>query len=217
MEMPLFHGVSYQKLSEIIGKHRFHFQKHEPGDIIVRAGDPCMLLSTVISGSVRVKIDSADSRVTVSQTLDAPEVIAPEYFFGRVTNYPATVTALDNCGIMQIEKRDYVDIINSDQVFLFNILNLLSMNAQRATDGVLALTSGNLQRRIAYWIVALTQNNGYDITMECRQRDLYSVFGVQRQSLISTLAEMKAEGLLDYTPQCIRVADRRDLVKLLDI
>lgn len=217
MEMPLFHGVSYQKLSEIIGKHRFHFKKHKPSDIIVRAGDPCMLLSTVISGSVRVKIDSADSRVTVSQTLDAPEVIAPEYFFGRVTNYPATVTALDNCGIMQIEKRDYVDIINSDQVFLFNILNLLSMNAQRATDGVLALTSGNLQRRIAYWIVALTQNNGYDITMECRQRDFYSVFGVQRQSLISTLAEMKAEGLLDYTPQCIRVADRRNLVKLLDI
>ena len=113
-----------------------------------------------------MKIDSADSRVTVSQTLDAPEVIAPEYFFGRVTNYPATVTALDNCGTMQIEKRDYVDIINSDQVFLFNILNLLSMNAQRATDGVLALTSGNLQRRIAYWIVALTQNHGYDITME---------------------------------------------------
>lgn len=215
--MPLFHGVSYPKLSEIIGKHRFHFHKYKPDDIIVRAGDPCMFLSTVISGSVRVKIDSADSRVTVSQTLDAPEVIAPEYFFGRVTNYPATVTALDNCGIMQIEKRDYVDIINSDPVFLLNILNLLSMNAQRATDGVLALTSGNLQRRIAYWIVALTQNNGFDITMECRQRDLYSVFGVQRQSLISTLADMKAEGLLDYTPQCIRVADRRNLVKLLDI
>lgn len=29
MGVPLFHGVTYQKMSEIIGKHRFHFLKYD--------------------------------------------------------------------------------------------------------------------------------------------------------------------------------------------
>ena len=110
---------------------------------------------------------------------------------------------------------DYITIINSDEVLLFNFLNLLSRSAQWATEGVLALTQGDLKKRIAYWIVALTNSSGRDITMECRHRDLYSVFGVPRQSLIATLEQMKDDGIIDYTPSAIRVSDRRKLVGLL--
>lgn len=216
MQMPLFHGVSYNRLSEIIGKHRFHFLKYADKEKIISAGDPCTHLSTVVSGKVRVTVSSGDDRVKVSQTLEAPEPIAPDFFFGRTTRYPASVTAIGDCGIMQIEKNDYIDIINSDRIFLFNFLNMLSMNAQLSTDGVLALTSGDLRKRIAYWIVALTQLNGKDITMECRQRDLYSVFGVQRQSLTAALSEMKDARMLDFTPARIEVVDRRLLLKLLE-
>lgn len=216
MQMPLFHGVSYNKLSEILGKHRFHFIKYADNDKIISAGDLCTHLSTVVSGKVRMTVANADGRVKVSQTLEAPEPIAPDFFFGRTTRYPASVTALGACGIMQIEKKDYIEIINSDSVFLFNYLNMLSMNAQLSTDGVLALTSGDLRKRIAYWIVALTQLNGKDIVMECRQRDLYSVFGVPRQSLTAALTEMKEAGLLDFSPSSIEINDRRQLLDLLD-
>ncbi len=215
MEMPLFHGVSYQKLSEIIGKHRFHFLKFTDKERIISADDPCTHLSTIVSGKVRVTIESADQKVKVAQTLEAPEIISPEFFFGPSTRYPGTVTAIDTCGIMQIEKKDYIDIIKSDSIFLFNFLNILSQNAQLSTNGVLALTSGDLRKRIAYWIIALSQRNGKDITMECRQRDLYSVFGVPRQSLSATLADMKAEGLLDYTATGIEVFNRRKLFEVL--
>lgn len=216
MQMPLFHGVSYSKLSEILGKHRFHFLKYTDKEKIISAGDTCTHLSTVVSGKVRVTVSSADQRVKVSQTLESPEPISPDFFFGKTTRYPASVVAIGTCGIMQIEKKDYIDIINSDSVFLFNFLNILSMNAQLSTDGVLALTSGDLRKRIAYWIVALTQRNGKDITMECRQRDLYSVFGVPRQSLTAALDEMKSAGMVDYTPSLIKVYDRRLLIDLLE-
>lgn len=216
MQMPLFHGVSYNKLSEILGKHRFHFLKYTDNERIISAGDLCTHLSTVVSGKVRMTISNADSHVKVSQTLEAPEPIAPDFFFGRTTRYPASVTAIGSCEIMQIDKKEYIEIINSDSVFLFNYLNMLSMNAQLSTDGVLALTSGDLRKRIAYWVVALTQLNGKDITMECRQRDLYSVFGVPRQSLIAALTEMKSAGLLDYTSSRIEINDRRKLLNLLE-
>ncbi len=216
MQMPLFRGVSYHQLSEVLGRHPFHFLKYTDNQTVISAGDLCTHLSTVVSGKVRMVIGSNDNKVRVSQTLEAPEPIAPDFFFGKTTSYPATVTADGTCGIMQIEKNDFIKIINSDSIFLFNYLNMLSMNAQLSTEGVLALTSGDLKKRIAYWIISLTQLNARDITMECRQRDLYSVFGVQRQSLTSALNEMKQAGILDYTPTRIDITDRRLLIDLLE-
>ena len=93
-------------------------------------------------------------------------------------------------------------------------MNILSMNAQKSVDGILALSSGNLEERIAFWIIALTQSTGSDIKITCRQRDLYSLFGVQRSSFFATLESMKERGMIDYTQNEISVISRPDLVKL---
>lgn len=215
MALPLFHGVSYSKLSEVVGTTKFHFLKYLEGEKIVEAGQPCTHIKFVISGSARVTVVNSDGRFGVSQTLTAPDVIAPDFLFGRTTIYPCTAVAIKPTGILQIAKADYVKLLNSDPVFLFNYLNMLSVNAQKAVNGVLALTTGSLEERIAFWIVALSQRTGKDIILSCRQRDLYSLFGVQRSSFIATLEGMKQRGLIDYTSNEIRILNRADMVALL--
>lgn len=217
MRLPLFNGITFDRLSEIIGRHKFHFLKFEDGEEIIRAGEECTHLKSIVSGQGRMTISNADGRFRVSQTLAAPAVISPDFFFGRTTHYPGTLRALGGpAGIMQIDKADYLQIINSDTVFLFNFLNLLSVNAQTGVEGVLRLTSGTLEKRIAYWLIALSQRNGLDITMECRQRDMYSVFGVPRQSLLAALESMRQQGAIDFQPNRITVLDRRILADILD-
>ena len=215
--LPLFAGVSHQKISDIIGKNKFHFLKYADGGTIVTAGEPCTHIKSIITGEARLTIANPSNRFRVSQTLQAPDVICPDFFFGKTTHYPASVKAIGETGIMQIDKSDYLRIINSDPVFLFNYLNLLSMNAQMSVEGVLALTSGNLEQRIIYWIVALTQNNGKDIVLECRHKDMYTVFGVPRQSLLAALNTLRDRGLIDYTPHEIRVIDRRKFLDMLSL
>lgn len=216
MELPLFRGATRERMAETVGMAKFHFLKYLPGENIVEAGAPCTHIKFIISGSVRSKIVNPDSRFKVSQTLVAPDVISPDYLFGRATNYPCTVTAIEPTGILQIAKNDYIKILNSDEVFMFNYLNMLSMNAQKSVSGVLALTTGSIEERIAFWIVALTQPSGKDIALECRQRDMYSFFGVQRSSFISTLDSMKERGLVTYDSTKIDIPDRRKLIELLE-
>lgn len=216
MGLPLFRGATRERMAETVGMAKFHFLKYLPGETVVEAGAPCTHIKFIISGCVRSKIVNPDSRFKVSQTLYAPDVIAADYLFGRATNYPCTVTALEPTGILQIAKSDYLKILNSDEVFMFNYLNLLSMNAQKSVSGVLALTTGSIEERIAFWIVALTQPTGKDIALECRQRDLYSFFGVPRGSFIATLDSMKERGLLTYSPNKIDIVDRRTLINLLE-
>jgi len=212
--VPLFAGATRQRISEILGKNKFHFLKYSPGETIVNEGDVCTHMKSVITGKVRISISGDDHRFNVSQTISAPDLITPDYFFGRTTRYPATVQAIDNVGIMQIDKSDFLNIITSDTIFLFNYLNLLSMNAQLAVDGVLALTAGSVETRIAYWIVALSQSNGKDIELQCR-RDMHNVFGVSRQDLAHALDAMAERQIIEYSQYTISVIDRRKLVDLL--
>lgn len=215
MGLPLFKGVSYQRISHVVERTKFHFLKYLDGEAMVTAGEPCTHIKFLISGAARVVISNSDGRFKVAQTLNAPDVIAPEFLFGKATRYPCNVTALGAAGVLQISKQDYVKILNSDPIFLFNFMNTLSMLAQKAVDGVLAVTTGSLEERIAFWIVALTQPSGEDIVLSCRQRDLYSLFGVQRSSFMATLDSMKARGLIDYTQNEIRVTSRRDMIDML--
>ncbi len=215
LSLPLFSGASTQKIQQVVGKFKFHFLKYADEEPLIKAGDPCSHIRFVISGSVRTRIESDDNRIKVSQTLSAPNVIAPDFFFGRTTVYPCSAKAAGTAGIVDIEKTEYLKIIESDPVFLFNFLNLLSVDAQQGLQSVMCLTSGDLRKRIAYWILALTQRGGSDIEMECRQRDLYTVFGVPRQSLVAALTDMRLDGAITFEPGIIRVAMREELEKIL--
>lgn len=216
MGLPLFKGVSHERISEIIEKAKFHFLKYLPEQQIITAGDTCTHIRFIISGSARIQIESADGRFKVAQTLKAPTVITPDYLFGKVTQYPCSAVAIEPTGILQISKSDYMTILKTDQIFMFNYLNLLSTNAQKSIDGILSLTNGNLEERIAFWITALTQRDGEDITLACKQRDLYALFGVQRSSFIATLESMRQKNLIEFDQNQIRVISRRELMSILD-
>ena len=216
MNLPLFRGVSRSRIAEVVGSAKFHFLKYPKGETVVRAGEECTHLAFVTSGSVRSEISGSSKRFSVSQTLKAPSAIAPDFLFGRTTRYPGTVVALTDCSILKISKVDYIRILNADQVFMFNFLNTLSVNAQKALDGILALTSGGLDERIAFWIIALTQPGSEDIELTCKTRDLCNLFSVQRNVFDAACHEMEQRNLIRYSPRKIEIVDRREMLSLLE-
>ena len=209
MELPLFRGVSQETMKKTAGEAKFHFLKYLAGAEVVKAGAPCTHITFVISGSVRLTTTNRDGRISVSQTLRAPDVIAPDFLFGRATNYPCTARALEPTGILQISKADYLKILNSDPVFMFNYLNIISMNAQKSVVGLMSLTSGSLEERIAFWVIALTQPSGENVAIECPLRNLCAVWGVQRSTLVDVLTRMKVHGVESFGPSGVVFASRK--------
>lgn len=213
--LPLFKGISDEQMQQVIGKTKFHFFKYLPETEFIREGDPCTAFNFILEGSVKISILNSDKRFKVTQVLKAPDVIFPDFMFGLYTDSPGSVMSIETTKVLQISKADYVNILRQDSVFLLNYLNMLSVNGQKSFGGVLALTTGSIEERIAFWVVALTQGTATEITIECRQRDLYSVFGVQRTSFISALESMKNRGLIDFMPDRIIIKNRRDMVDVL--
>ena len=207
MQLPLFHGVSAQQLSALVEKMPFHFLKFSDGERIIDEGDTCTHVRFVVSGKVRVSMRFTNLKVTIEQTLEAPNVLGPDYLFGLDTSYPFNVTAEGECGIMQLRKSDYVNIVQADKVFLFNILNYLSRNSQRFTTGMLAMKQGSVTERIALIVSILTTQLSSDITISFLQKDLCTLLGTQRTTLIHALDILKEEGTIDYTTTQISILD----------
>ena len=77
MELPLFRGVSHDTMKNIVGMAKFHFLKYPEGAVVVKENSPCTHITFVISGSVRLTTTNNNGRISVSQTLRAPDVIFP--------------------------------------------------------------------------------------------------------------------------------------------
>ena len=94
-------------------------------------------------------------------------------------------------------------------------MNILSRKSQKALESFTALSSNDLKERLAFWVLSLTQQKSTDIRIICKQKDLYSFFGVQRSVFLSTLDELKDSGIIDYNAKEILVLDRDRLKDLL--
>lgn len=81
MQLPLFQGVSTDKITALVEKLPFHFLKYRNAEQVLEAGDPCTHIKFIVSGKVRVEIPFTHLKVSVLQTLASPHVLAAEYLF----------------------------------------------------------------------------------------------------------------------------------------
>ena len=215
MQLPLFQGVSTEKITALVEKLPFHFLKYRNGDSIVAAGDVCTHIKFIVSGRVRVEMPCSHLRVSLSQTLSTPHVLAAEYLFGRVTNYPFTAVADGSCGILQLLKSDYIKMINSDKVFLFNILNYLSSGSQRGVDSALSIKDGSVAERLATLMDMLTVSGAYDIILRFKQKDLCTLLSTQRTTLVTSLDKLSEQEILEYDSNELRILDFMGLMDMI--
>lgn len=215
LQLPLFQGISRKDLSTILEKTKFHFLKYRAGESIVRRNEECTYMKFIISGSVRAEMVNKSGKIRVSETLHAPNILFPNHLFGRNTVYPCDVWACDSCGIMQVDKPTFITLIQKNPVIIINLLNILSRRSQKSIETFLSLSSGSIKERLAFWILSFTQRNATDVQILCKQKDLYTFFGVQRSLFISALNELSDEGIITYTPQSILLLDRQKLRDIL--
>ncbi len=216
-DLPLFQGISETILHTLLERYPFHFLKYSDGDKIISCDEPCTHIRFIFSGSVRFVTRSMVSKLSISYSLVAPDVMGAEFLFGRKPNYPFDAFAQGDCGVLQLKKADYIDMLQSNDVFLFNILNYLSRNAQESTLSFLSLKHGNIPSRLSLILESLVPPHGTQLVLEFKQKDLCLLLGSRRSSLLSSLDEMKSKRMLDYTQSTIMIDDRDLFIDLVNL
>lgn len=215
MDLPLFQGVSRSKLAEIVGSARLHFLKYQQGETIIESGEVCSNLTFIISGNARVKAVNKCASFSIEHTLSTPTVLALDFLFGRHTDSPYSVEAVDNVSVLRISKSDYLDILESDRVFLFNCLNALSADAQKSIEEVMSLTDSDVTKRIAILVSTQTVANSTDIIMRSINSTLANVFGIEPANFEKSLLPLIEQGIVEYADNVLKINDRAALISLL--
>jgi len=213
MQLPLFQGVSTEKITALVEKLPFHFLKYRNGEQIIAAGDACTHVKFIVSGRVKLDTPFPRLRINLHQTVSNPHVLAPEYLFGRDTVYPYTAVSEGTCGILQLLKSDYIKMITTDKVFLFNILNYLSSGTQRNLAYPLSIKDGSVVERLAILVDMLTMTGATDISLRYKQRDLCILLGTQRTTLMSMLEKLSEQDIVDYDSNTLTILDIDGLMR----
>ena len=212
MQLPLFQGVSAEKITTMVEKLPFHFLKFRNGEQIFAAGDTCTHIKFIVSGQVRLETPFDNLRITMHQTISNPHVLAAEYLFGRDTTYPYTAISDGACGILQLRKSDYIKMINADKVFLFNILNYLSSGSQRSLSSSLSARDGSVTERLATLVDMLAVSGAKYISFHYKQKDLCTLLGTQRTTLVTMLEKLSDQDILEYDSNKLAILDLQGLL-----
>ncbi len=167
---PLF-GAIAPELLERLSSYATTRAVHR-GDSIFAKGDPGNSLYAVCAGTVKISVPSADGK-------DAVEIALLD---GRPRT--ADATAMTDCELMMIERRDFLDLVRSQPEIALKLMEVLCARLRHTSEQVEDVLFLDLPGRLAKILLQLTEKaelpQARRVTMT--QREIGQMIGMSRES-----------------------------------
>ena len=186
------------------------------GETIFAKGDPGSGLMGVLSGSVKISVPSADGRDIVINIIHAGEI------FGEIAlldGRPRTAdaTAMTDCELIVIERRDFIPFLRSQPDLIMQIVEILCARLRSTTEQVQDVTFLDLPTRLAKALLRLVRESeppagGGKLTIT--QRELSQVIGRSRESTNKQLRIWAKQGWVRLQRGAVTVLQPDKLVEV---
>ena len=186
------------------------------GETIFAKGDPGSGLMGVLSGSVKISVPSADGRDIVLNIIHAGEI------FGEIAlldGRPRTAdaTAMTDCELIVIERRDFIPFLRSEPDLIMQIVEVLCSRLRWTTEQVQDVTFLDLPTRLAKALLHLVRESeppadGGKLTIT--QRELSQLIGRSRESTNKQLRVWAKQGWVRLQRGAVTVLQPEKLVEV---
>jgi CRP-like cAMP-binding protein len=170
----------------------------------------------VLSGSVKISVPSADGRDIVLNIIHAGEI------FGEIAlldGRPRTAdaTAMTDCELIVIERRDFIPFLRSEPDLIMQIVEILCSRLRWTTEQVQDVTFLDLPTRLAKALLHLVRESeppagGGKLTIT--QRELSQVIGRSRESTNKQLRIWAKQGWVRLQRGAVTVLQPDKLVEV---
>ncbi len=213
MDLPLFKGISTQQVSDFLEKTKLEFINYERGDTIYNRTEACTHIRYLIKGSIRLIHSHISGCCAISEILRPGCVLGAERLFGLNTIYSDTAVAETDSSILRFSKEQFLNLLDSDRIYLINVLNFLSLRAQRPVDALAYLYSGTLMGHFAFWISTMTDRDAVAVELKASVDDLSRLTSIPAEDVRYQLIRMRNKGLIAFAEDTIRIRNRRSLIE----
>lgn len=205
LELPLFIGISTDELSDIVGQTKFGFHKLVADKPFIGVDDKCTHLFFLMSGSLRVVSYADNYRYRIEEELSAPAVIQPEHFFGLMQRYTKEFTAQTECSLLSLDKSEVLRLLDNYLIFRLNLLNSISMQAQRMGRVPWRQQSSEIRQQFVSFLRLRCLTQAGRKVLRIRMEDLAQELHQSRLNISRMLNSLQREGLLTMSRGIITV------------
>jgi CRP/FNR family cyclic AMP-dependent transcriptional regulator len=165
------------------------------GDTIFAKGDPGNSLYAVCSGTVKISVPSADGKDAVFNLVGEGEI------FGEIAlldGRPRTAdaTAMTDCELMMIERRDFLDLVRHQPEIALKLMEVLCARLRHTSEQVEDVLFLDLPGRLAKVLLQLTEkakaSDARRLTIT--QREIGQMIGMSRESTNKQLRDWEDRG-----------------------
>src|SRR5713226_2292759 len=185
------------------------------GAAIFAKGDPGSGLMGVLAGSVKISVPSADGRDIVLNIIHEDEI------FGEIAlldGHPRTAdaTAMTDCELMVIERRDFIAYLRSQPDLTMQIIGILCSRLRQTSEQVQDVTFLDLPKRLAKALLRLiadTEGQASIRKVTITQREISQIIGRSRESTNKQLRIWAAHGWIRRERGAVTVLRREKIAE----
>jgi CRP/FNR family transcriptional regulator, cyclic AMP receptor protein len=168
------------------------------GTTIFTRGDPGVSLVAVCSGTIRISSPSPDGRSAIFNLVSEGAVIGEIALLDGLPR-TADATAITDCEVMVIERRDFIPLIHQQPEIALRIVELLCARLRQTTEQLEDVMFLDLPGRLAKTLLHLAKrakstSGGLKVTLT--QSDIGKIIGMSRESTNKQLRAWQDRKLL---------------------
>jgi CRP-like cAMP-binding protein len=215
----LFAGLESAQLDEIAAASRT--QKLAKREELFHKGDEGAQVYVVVSGRVKALTTSLEGDDVVFNILGPGEVFGEIALLGE-TPRTATVTALEPCELLVIDRRDFLALLRRHPEAAIGLLRVLALRLKRVSELVEDTLFLNLPIRLAKKLLALDRIYGRDteagrrVDLKLSQEEWGDLVGTTRESINKQMRAWTEQGLISVDRGYIVIHRSDELEKLAE-
>lgn len=185
------------------------------GQTVFLKGSPGHGMMAVLEGQVRISAPSRDGKEIVLNTIHPGEV------FGEIAlldgrDRTADATALSDCEILVLERRDVLPFLEQNPKVCLQLLEVLCDRLRRTTEQVEDILFLPLPSRLAKALLRLVREPPGATELKVSQRELGAMVGGTRESVNKCLNEWQRKGIIALRALTIVIVDSDALEEIAE-
>ncbi len=204
-------------VAEMLQRANHRIRNIKKGTLYALAGDRVTSLQIVISGELNAEMVGNSGKQILIDTLDKGRILAPALIYTPENVLPVTLTADKDTVIYSVSSDEFRQMMHLNPILMGNFFKIVGNTTSFLTSKIRQLSLKSLQGRIGEYLLNLhkeTLKGNNTVTIDCSWKELAGRFGVNRQSLARSLAQMQEGGLITVWGKNIKLHEFQKLRNL---
>jgi CRP/FNR family transcriptional regulator len=208
---PLFGGPREADAARLAALCRY--RELAKGETLFREGDEAAAFFITARGLIKVFKESVDGRELIIKTMREGDLVGEAAALAGVP-YPATAQALEAAAVVEVPRREFVDLLAREPDLALNIIAALSARLHQLSAILEKLTLQDVPARLASYLLehaAGGPGGAESVTLDVTKTSLAAELGTVPETLSRALRRFVDAGLVVPEGKRLVLADKGSL------